>query len=320
MAFKCIYFKQRLGNLLQCSSSQVMLKVLFFLRYQGRGCISAVRPSVKWGIAVCHAECCTMYLTPWFKQYLRSTNLCLQWSGISCHMEWYQTSYLCQRLSCLSRTSNVYAGREVSSISDTLLLAVIHITDVHVLLFDSAVFVFLFFCAFFILYHVFYFSTAYCSAELCMCFDWFLYCFHIFWWKRWGPIQIFCFLFFVMCTNTLQTYFILSLSFFNCFPFVFCSLSCGINHIRDVIALVLWTVDKLRTFMILPCVFSLWILTNMYLYKYCRCVIFLGKLQFKYSWRSSTVFYWHFYNKLVLSFRGVNTLTCLPKGSTKASK
>lgn len=50
-------------------------------------------------------------------------------------MEWYQTSYLCQRLSCLSRTSNVYAGREVSSISDTLLLAVIHITDVHVLLF-----------------------------------------------------------------------------------------------------------------------------------------------------------------------------------------
>lgn len=134
MAFKCIYFKQRLGNLLQCSSYQVMLKVLFFLRYQGRSCISAVRPSVKWGIAVCHAECCMMYLTPWFKQYLRSTDLCLQWSGISCHMEWYQTSYLCQRLSCLSRTSNVYAGREVSSISDTLLLAVIHITDVHVLL------------------------------------------------------------------------------------------------------------------------------------------------------------------------------------------
>lgn len=69
-------------------------------------------------------------------------------------------------------TSIIYAGRKVCSISDTLLLAVIHITDVHVLLFMIQQFLSSYFSVvFFILYHVVYFSTAYCSAELCTCFD-----------------------------------------------------------------------------------------------------------------------------------------------------
>lgn len=322
MDFKCIYFKQRLDNPLQCSSAQVTLKVLFFLRYQGRGCITALRPSVKCSIAVCQAECCTMYLTPWFKQYSRPNDLCLQWSGISCHVEWYQTFYPCQSLSCLSRTSHVQHlcwERSLFNKWYTSTCSHTYHRCARASIYDSAVFLSSYFSVLFSFCIMFFISalrtvvlnSVSALIDFCTVFTFSSE-------SKGGLYRFFFPFFFAVCTNTLQAYFILSLSFFKCSLSVFCSLSCGINHICDVIALVLWTVDKLKTFMILPCMFSLWIPTNMYLYKYFRSIISLSKLQFKYSWRSSTVFYWYFYNKLLLSFRWVNTLRCLPKGSTKA--
>lgn len=219
-------------------------------------------------------------------------------------------------------TSIIYAGRKVCSISDTLLLAVIHITDVHVLLFMIQQFLSSYFSVLFSFCIMLFISalrivvlnSVPALIDLCTIFT--------FSSASSGGLYRFFFLFsfFAMCTSKLQAYFILSLSSFKCFPSVFCSSSCGISHICDVIALVLWTLDKLRMFMILPYMFSLWICMNMYLYKHLRCIIFLGKLQFKYSWRSSAMFYWHFYNKLLLLFRWINTWTCLPKGRTKVFK